>query len=165
MHPGRRHGERATTNASTGAQTSPVDEVGGLSRAIALARERGKLSKDAAIVQWPDDQNPFGRLSQLLGVRSSVEVLEQELAAHSPELQAVFKSTLLRALLTRDSRLVGADLVLQRQAVRRFVDGPAAGRLARRFELRMGRALPRTAFRPPPQVDSSVLVIRPLSNR
>jgi protease-4 len=85
-------------------QLGLVDEVGGLSRAIALARERGKLSKDAAIVQWPDDQNPFGRLSQWLGVRSSVDMLEQELGARSPELQAVFRSTLLRALAHNPAR-------------------------------------------------------------
>jgi protease-4 len=83
-----------------------VDELGGLSRAIAIARERGKLGKDAAIVQWPDDQDPFGRLSQWLGVRSSASVLEQELVAHSPELQAVVKSTLLRALAHNPARAI-----------------------------------------------------------
>ena len=68
-------------------------------------------------------------------------------------------STLLRVLLAPESHLVGADLVLQRQAVRRFVAEP--GRWSRRFDLVAGRSLPRAAFRPPPQVDSSVLVIRP----
>ncbi|GAA1760172.1 rRNA adenine N-6-methyltransferase family protein [Luedemannella helvata] len=72
-------------------------------------------------------------------------------------------STLLRALLAPDSRLVRADLVLQRQAVRRVVDEP--GRWARRFDLHAGRPLPRAAFRPPPQVDSSVLVVRKRSGR
>ena len=64
-------------------------------------------------------------------------------------------SALLRILLAPGSRLVAADLVLQRAAVRRFV----AARLPR-WELREGRSLPRRAFRPPPQVDSAVLVVR-----
>jgi 23S rRNA (adenine-N6)-dimethyltransferase len=71
-------------------------------------------------------------------------------------------SVLLRALLAPHSRLVAADLVLQRAMVRRYADGRAsgAGRWARRWDVRAGRSLPRHAFRPPPQVDSSVLVIR-----
>jgi len=64
-------------------------------------------------------------------------------------------SALLRILLAPGSRLVRADLVLQRAVVRRF----AAGRWAR-WELAAGRPLPRRAFRPPPQVDSAVLVVR-----
>ncbi|GAA1802723.1 23S rRNA (adenine(2058)-N(6))-methyltransferase Erm(41) [Luedemannella flava] len=67
-------------------------------------------------------------------------------------------STLLRALFAPNSRLIGADLVLQRQAVRRFVERRAPGK--RRWDLSFGRPLPRHAFRPPPQVDSAVLVIR-----
>jgi 23S rRNA (adenine-N6)-dimethyltransferase len=66
-------------------------------------------------------------------------------------------SVLLRALLAPGSRLVGADLVLQRAVVRRYVDGAARWR---RWELRAGLCLPRRAFRPPPQVDSAVLVVR-----
>lgn len=71
-------------------------------------------------------------------------------------------SDVLRALLAPGSRLVAADLVLQRAVVRRYVDGraPGAGRWLRQFALRPGRALPRQAFRPPPRVDSGVLVIR-----
>jgi 23S rRNA (adenine-N6)-dimethyltransferase len=65
-------------------------------------------------------------------------------------------SALLRALLAPGSRLVAADLVLQRAAVRRFAEGGSS----RRWDLRQGRSLPRRAFRPPPQVDSAVLVIR-----
>lgn len=64
-------------------------------------------------------------------------------------------SRLLRMLLVPGSRLVGADLVLQRAVVRRYAaDG------ARRFGLAAGLALPRHAFLPPPQVDSAVLVVR-----
>jgi 23S rRNA (adenine-N6)-dimethyltransferase len=61
---------------------------------------------------------------------------------------------LLRQLLAHSS-LVAADLVLQRAVVRRHVEQPP-----RRWHLRAGLSLPRNAFRPPPQVDSAVLVVR-----
>jgi 23S rRNA (adenine-N6)-dimethyltransferase len=64
-------------------------------------------------------------------------------------------STLLRTLLAPDSRLVAADLVLQRAMVRKYASGAA-----RRFSLTAGLMLPRRAFLPPPHVDSAVLVIR-----
>lgn len=69
-------------------------------------------------------------------------------------------SPLLDLLLTPRSRLVAADLVLQRAVVRRYTDGRRAGAGGRRWSLRAGRPLPRQAFRPAPKVDSSVLVIR-----
>jgi 23S rRNA (adenine-N6)-dimethyltransferase len=71
-------------------------------------------------------------------------------------------SALLRLLLAPESGLVAADLVLQRAVVRRYADGSAPGALRwrRRWELRPGRPIPRHAFRPPPRVDSAVLVIR-----
>lgn len=71
-------------------------------------------------------------------------------------------SALLRLLLSPHSRLVAADVVLQHAVVRRHVDRWRTDntRAARRWELRAGRPLPRRAFRPPPQVDSTVLVIR-----
>jgi 23S rRNA (adenine-N6)-dimethyltransferase len=67
-------------------------------------------------------------------------------------------SRLLRLLLAPGSRLVAADLVLQRAAVTRFAAG--AGRWARGWDVRAGRPVPRRAFRPPPSADSAVLVIR-----
>lgn len=71
-------------------------------------------------------------------------------------------SALLRTLLARHSRLTAADIVLQRAVVRRMAEGamPGAGRWMRDFEVRPGMSLPRKAFRPPPRVDSSVLVVR-----
>jgi 23S rRNA (adenine-N6)-dimethyltransferase len=62
---------------------------------------------------------------------------------------------LLRQLLAPDSALIAADLVLQRAVVRRHVERPP-----RRWHVRAGLSLPRNAFRPPPQVDSAVLVVR-----
>jgi 23S rRNA (adenine-N6)-dimethyltransferase len=69
---------------------------------------------------------------------------------------------LLRLLLAPSSRLTAADLVLQRAAVRRYAGEWAAGpgHRARQWRLRAGRPLPRRAFRPPPEVDSAVLVVR-----
>src|SRR5262245_1185306 len=71
-------------------------------------------------------------------------------------------SPLLRLLLAPSSQLTAADLVLQRAVVRRYTGGRAAdaGRFGRRWRMRAGRSLPRRAFRPPPQVDSAVLVVR-----
>jgi 23S rRNA (adenine-N6)-dimethyltransferase len=69
-------------------------------------------------------------------------------------------SALLSLLLTPRSRLIAADLVLQRAVVRRYTEGRRAGAGRGRWALHAGRPLPRHAFRPPPQVDSAVLVIR-----
>ncbi len=71
-------------------------------------------------------------------------------------------SALLRMLLGSGSRLVAADLVLQRAVVRRHVDQwhVTAGQPHRRWDAWVGRTLPRRAFCPAPQVDSAVLVIR-----
>lgn len=71
-------------------------------------------------------------------------------------------SAVVRSLLAPRSRLVAADLVLQRAVVRRLSEGqaPGAGRWLREFDVRPGRALPRRAFRPPPRVDSAVVVVR-----
>jgi 23S rRNA (adenine-N6)-dimethyltransferase len=64
-------------------------------------------------------------------------------------------SILLRTLLAPGSRLVAADLVLQRAVARKYASGAA-----RRFSLTVGLTLPRRAFLPPPHVDSAVLVVR-----
>ena len=62
---------------------------------------------------------------------------------------------LLSLLLAPGSRLVAADLVLQRAAVRKY-----AARRVRGSRITEGLAVPRRAFSPPPRVDSAVLVIR-----
>ena len=64
-------------------------------------------------------------------------------------------ASLLGTLLAPGSRLVAADLVLQRAVVRKY-----ASDAARRFSLTAGLTLPRRAFLPPPHVDSAVLVVR-----
>jgi 23S rRNA (adenine-N6)-dimethyltransferase len=69
---------------------------------------------------------------------------------------------LLARLLAPGSRLVSADLVLQRAVVRRYAEGraPGAGRWLRQWRVGHGANLPRHAFRPSPRVDSAVLVVR-----
>ncbi|WP_344144828.1 rRNA adenine N-6-methyltransferase family protein [Kribbella yunnanensis] len=71
-------------------------------------------------------------------------------------------TALLKRLLAPGSRLVSADLVLQRQVVNRYVRGeaPGAQRWYRHYEPSLGLRLPRKAFTPPPHVDSAVLVLR-----
>jgi len=64
---------------------------------------------------------------------------------------------LLALLLAPGSRLVAADLVLQRAVVRKH-----ASRRARGFRVSVGPPVPRRAFRPPPRVNSAVLIIRRL---
>jgi 23S rRNA (adenine-N6)-dimethyltransferase len=71
-------------------------------------------------------------------------------------------TALVRRLLGPHSRLVAADLVLQRATVRRLV---AAGGPGHRWSLTEGTRVPRRAFRPPPQVDVAVLVIRRFTGR
>jgi len=72
------------------------------------------------------------------------------------------RSALLRQLLSRHSRLLSADVVLQRRVVRQIVDGHVVGwnRWGGGFVLERGLTVPRAAFRPPPRVDSAVLTIR-----
>jgi 23S rRNA (adenine-N6)-dimethyltransferase len=69
----------------------------------------------------------------------------------------------LDLLLAAGTRLVAADVVLQRAVVRKYAAGPGPGpraRRARAHRMSAGLVLPRHAFRPPPRVDSAVLVVR-----
>ena len=76
-------------------------------------------------------------------------------------------TALLKRLLAPGSRLVSADLVLQRAVVNRWTVGDArgAGRWLQRYDLSIGLRLPRKAFTPPPHVDSAVLVVRRLNRQ
>ncbi|KHL16460.1 UNVERIFIED_CONTAM: hypothetical protein LK11_16090 [Mumia flava] len=69
-------------------------------------------------------------------------------------------SASLRLLLAPGSALVGAHLVLQRQAARTIVERGVAVRRAGRWRFELGRTLPRRAFTPRPRVDTVVLVVR-----
>ena len=72
---------------------------------------------------------------------------------------------LVRRLLTEAHGLVRATLVLQRETARRLAGRPRSGRFAATwapwFELRVGRRIPATAFRPVPSVESAVLTLTP----
>jgi 23S rRNA (adenine-N6)-dimethyltransferase len=67
-------------------------------------------------------------------------------------------TALLRLLLARGSRLLSADLVLQRAAARRYASTPMGW--PGRWDVRIGRSLPRCAFQPSPKADASVLRVR-----
>jgi 23S rRNA (adenine-N6)-dimethyltransferase len=71
-------------------------------------------------------------------------------------------TALLKRLVAPGSRLVSADLVLQRQVANRWArgDAPGANRWFRYYDPSIGIRLPRKAFSPPPHVDSAVLVLR-----
>jgi 23S rRNA (adenine-N6)-dimethyltransferase len=71
-------------------------------------------------------------------------------------------SALLRRLLAPGTRLVRADVVLQRGAARRFASGgaPGAARWMQEFDAHVGLLLPRAAFRPRPRVDAATLVLQ-----
>jgi 23S rRNA (adenine-N6)-dimethyltransferase len=71
-------------------------------------------------------------------------------------------SAVLGRLVAPGSRLIRADLVVPWHVARRWVSGrgPGSGRWLRQFEVGTGRAIPRSAFRPPPPNGVAVLVIR-----
>lgn len=71
-------------------------------------------------------------------------------------------ASLLRKLLAQRSQLIAADLLLEGWLARRYASGraPGAGRWMREYELRAGLRVPRHALRPPPRLDSAVLVVR-----
>ncbi len=71
-------------------------------------------------------------------------------------------TALLKRLLAPGSRLVSADLVLQRAVANRWSrgDAPGSNRWFHHYDLSIGLRLPRKAFTPPPHVDSAVLVLR-----
>lgn len=71
-------------------------------------------------------------------------------------------SPLIRRLLAPGSGLRTAHLVLPRPVARRWVSGeaPGAGRWSRQFSVGTLMPLPRTAFRPPPHVDSQLVLVK-----
>ena len=71
-------------------------------------------------------------------------------------------SDLLVRLLHPGSRMVSAQLVLQRDAARRWAgsSAPAARRWQQQWAATLGPVVPRRAFDPPPRVDSQVLRLR-----
>jgi 23S rRNA (adenine-N6)-dimethyltransferase len=68
-------------------------------------------------------------------------------------------TAILRRLLSRESRLVTADLVVPRHVAARWAGGRGAGahQWTRTFGARVATGLPRSAFRPRPPGDVAVL--------
>jgi protease IV len=75
-----------------------IDEVGGLARAVTLARERGKLSKNAPIVRWPEAETPLSALGEMFGAHATHTHTLSELARDPLAAQPVIQSALLGAL-------------------------------------------------------------------
>ncbi|NLV56684.1 MAG: methyltransferase domain-containing protein [Acidimicrobiales bacterium] len=137
--------------AGTGALTAPLVAAG--ARVIAVEMHPGRL--EALRRRFGDDPVTIVRadLADLRLPRRPFRVVA------SPPYGAT--TAVLSRLLSRGSRLVRADLVVERGAARRWVEGraPGAGRWSRGHQLELGRRVPRSAFRPPPRVDSVVLRI------
>jgi 23S rRNA (adenine-N6)-dimethyltransferase len=134
--------------AGVGALTLPLLEAGPRVIAVELnagraRRLREKVSDHAASVVECDLVNfvPPGRPFRVV--------------AHPP--YAVTAAVL--ALIAQARHVTAGDLVLQRAVVRRVPDRDR--RDLRRFHARRGLLLPRSAFVPPPPVDSAVLHLRP----
>lgn len=136
--------------AGTGALTRPLLATG--ARVLAVELHDGRLS---ALRRLAEDE------PRLTVVRADVTDLRLprrpfRVVANPPYAGV---SALLQRLLAPGSRLVTADLVLQRQLARRYAEGlaPGAGRWARRYAVDVRTRLPRSAFTRRPQVHSVVL--------
>ncbi len=75
-----------------------IDEIGGVARAVALARERGKLTKNAPIVRWPEAETPFSAFEELFGANASNAERAREVLSNPLAAEAVIQSALLGAL-------------------------------------------------------------------
>jgi 23S rRNA (adenine-N6)-dimethyltransferase len=136
--------------AGTGALTRPLLATG--ARVVAVELHHGRLDALRRLA----DHEP--RLTVVRADATDLRLPRRPFRVVSSPPYAG-SSALLDRLLAPGSRLVAADLVVQRQLARRFVEGRAArsGRWLSRYEVRIVRALPRGAFRRPPRVDSVVL--------
>jgi protease-4 len=75
-----------------------IDEIGGVGRAVTLARERGKLTKNAPIVRWPEAETPFSAFEDLFGANASKAQRAREVLTNPLVAEAVIQSALLGAL-------------------------------------------------------------------
>ena len=144
--------------AGQGALTGPLIQAG--ARVIAVELDPGRAE---ALRRRFGRANSNGRASSN-GRAGGVTVVQADAASLRLPRQPFrvvasppygITADLLSLLLAPGSRLVAADLVLQRAAVRRYAE-----RRVRGCRITQGLAVPRRAFTPPPRVDSAVLVIR-----
>jgi 23S rRNA (adenine-N6)-dimethyltransferase len=133
--------------AGTGALTVPLLDAG--ARVVAVELHPGRAHRLRARV-----------------VGRPASVVQRDLAVFTPPGQP-FRivanppyalTAAVCALLARAIHLTAADLVLQRAVVHRIAAGRQAG--LRRFRAEAGLSLPRSAFTPPPPVDSAVIRLR-----
>jgi 23S rRNA (adenine-N6)-dimethyltransferase len=139
--------------AGTGALTRPLIQAG--ARVVAVELHPGR----AALLRQ--------RFPQITVIQADAVTLHLpgrpfRVVANPPY---AITADLLDLLLAAGTRLVAADLVLQRAVVRKYAARPGPGpglrpRRARAHRMSAGLVLPRHAFRPPPRVDSAVLVVR-----
>nr|WP_240617137.1 rRNA adenine N(6)-methyltransferase family protein [Nocardioides speluncae] len=135
--------------AGTGALTEPLLDAGARVIAVELHPRRAAQLRE----RYADRPVTVVR-TDLAGLRLPRRPFR---VVASPPYQ--LSTSVLRLLLGTD-RLLSADLVLQRTAARRLAGSPPRARHARRYQLEVGMPVPRSAFAPPPQVDSAVLRVR-----
>ena len=131
--------------AGTGALTAPLVQAG--ARVVAVELHPGR----AALLR---QRFPQITVIQADAVNLRLPGRPFRVVASPPY---AITADLLHLLLGTGTRLVAADLVLQRAVVRKHASQPSQQRGHR---MSTGLVLPRHAFRPPPRVDSAVLLIR-----
>jgi 23S rRNA (adenine-N6)-dimethyltransferase len=138
--------------AGTGALTAPLVAAGARVIAIELHPHRLEILRD----RFGDDD--------VTVVKADAASLRLPRRPFRVVANPPFNVTtaLLRRLLAPGSRMVAADLVLQRPAVVRWVSGqaPGAGRWQADHHVMAGDRLPRSAFVPSAPADCMTLVIR-----
>ena len=156
--------------AGTGALTRPLIQAG--ARVVAVELHPGR----AALLR-----QRFPQITVIQADAVSLRLPGRPFRVVASPPYAI-TADLLDLLLAAGTRLVAADLVLQRAVVRKYAGlprqpgqpgqaapAPAAARpprphqphrLYRAYRMSAGLVLPRHAFRPPPRVDSAVLIIR-----
>jgi 23S rRNA (adenine-N6)-dimethyltransferase len=137
--------------AGTGAVTAPLVAAGARVIAVELHPRRLAVLRD----RFADDDVTVVRAdaADLRLPRRPFRVVA------SPPFAVT--TQVLKRLLAPGSRLVRADLVVQRAAAHRWAAGhaPGAGRWLRDHRLAVGRPIPRSAFAPRPPVDCATLRI------
>lgn len=138
--------------AGLGALTAPLVAAGAIVIAVELHPERVALLR-----------RRFAGVDDVIVVRADATDLRLPRRPFRVLANPPFGATsaLLRRLLAPGSRLRRADLVVARQAARRWASpgAPGAGRWSQRFRVSMGPGIPRAAFHPRPTVDSALLVV------
>jgi protease-4 len=87
-------------------QLGLVDEIGGLSRAIQLAREQGKLTPRSPVEVWPNDQDALRALSSLISAKSPQPALHATVAQVLRELRPAVTSPIVTVLGERAEPVV-----------------------------------------------------------